>query len=147
MRTIPAALAVPLLAAALATGCTVPAEPTAVQPEASAASGEQAGETTAAERWTTVDTLTGSGNKRGQTFHLGDGDKRLVYNVKASDVFVFAAYIVPKGESLQADGGLPEVTAEEPGRDSTQLAQDAGDYYIEVLSASARWSVKVQEKR
>jgi uncharacterized protein YceK len=153
MRLVTTILAVLLLA-----GCaTVPNE-TAVPPRAGQTEqsteppAQQSARATAthAKRWVTVAKLSGTADKRGQSFHLGDGDKRLSYTVKDTSGFgavMVAIYIVPKGESLEKSGGFPEVTVSEAGSDSTQLAQEAGDYYLDVNAANAGWSVKIQEKK
>ncbi len=103
-----------------------------------------------AKRWVTVATLAGGGNKRGAPFRLGDGDKRLAYTVKDTSgigAVTVGIYILDKGDSLARSGGFPEVMADQAGKDTTRLAQEAGDYYLDVNAANARWSIKVQEMK
>lgn len=137
------------LAAAL-TGCAIPAEEVAAPPAAGAEAqpSEETTNSTAPKKWVTVATLRGSGNKRGESFHLSGGDARLTYRVKGTfEAFVMAVYVMDKGTSLEKEGGFPEVTPTESGKESTQLAKEAGDYYLEVQAANATWSVTVEEKR
>jgi hypothetical protein len=155
MRLITITLSTAVAAALLTAGCGAVPE-TAAAPEASTAA-QQSGSPgsggpakTHVKRWTTVATLSGTTNKRGTSFHLGDGDKRLTYTVTDTSGFgalTVGIYVIPKGDSLDKDGGFPEVMPDKSGKGSTQLAQDAGDYYLDVQAANARWSVKVQEKR
>lgn len=144
-----------LMVATALTGCTVPAEtaqpPAAGQAQASGRPAEQTSEQPKTpKRWTTVATLNGTGNKRGGAFHLGDGDARLVYTVKDTSgmgAMTLAVYIIGKGDSLEQSGGFPEVMADQAGKDTTRLAKDPGDYYLDVQAANARWTVTVQQKR
>lgn len=149
--TLPALAAVLMLSA-----CAVPAEETAPPPVAGAQaqpSEKASGKATSApapKHWVTVAKLSGTGNKRGTSFHLNGGDARLTYSVRDTSGFnaaVMSVYVVAKGDSLEKSGGFPEVMADHPGKDSTQLAKDEGDYYLDVQAANAKWSVTVQEKR
>ncbi len=100
-----------------------------------------------AKKWTTVATLSGSANKRGPVWHLGDGQARLTYTVKGGQYPTVAIYVVPEGKSLTKDGGIPEVMATAAGGDTTELANEAGRYYLDVQAANATWTVTVQELR
>ncbi|MGV9805327.1 hypothetical protein [Micromonospora chersina] len=97
--------------------------------------------------WKTVATLKGSGNKRGQVFHLGDGQARLTYTIKGGQFATAAIYVVEKGKSLAKDGGFPEVMADAAGKDTTELAGGEGDYYLDVKAANCTWTITVQELR
>ncbi len=97
--------------------------------------------------WKTVATLKGSGNKRGQVFHLGNGQARLTYTIKGSQFVMAGIYVMEKGKSLAKDGGFPEVMADAAGKDTTELAVGEGDYYLDVTAANCTWTVTVQELR
>jgi hypothetical protein len=96
--------------------------------------------------WQVVTKLSGSANKRGETFRLSGADARLSYTVKGSSHAGASIYVVEKGKSLEADGGFAEVVAK-AGQDSTMLAKGAGDYYLDVSSANAQWTVVIEELR
>jgi hypothetical protein len=100
-----------------------------------------------APTWKTVITLKGSGNKRSASFHLRGGQTRLKYKISGGDMLVAAIYVVEKGKILERDGGFPEVMPDGPGEDTTELAKDEGDYYLDVKAANCRWTVTIQEKR
>ncbi len=90
--------------------------------------------------------LIGATNKRGATFTLTGADARLVYTVKGGSYASVSFYVVAKGDSLASDGGFPEADAG-AGSDSTMLAQEPGAYYLDVLSANATWTVRIEEYR
>lgn len=98
--------------------------------------------------WHTVATLGGTANKRGPAFTLHGGQARLSYTARDTSGIgsvLVAVYVMEKGTSLAADGGFPEVTVTEPGPGSTELANPAGRYYLDISAANARWTVTVQE--
>lgn len=143
--------AIVLLTLAAATACAVPAETAGPPGQAqSSQPGDKSTATPKPKRWVTVAKLAGSGNKRGPAFHLGDSDARLIYQARDTSgigAISLAVYIIPKGDSLERSGGFPEIMADEAGKDSTQLAKDPGDYYLDIQGANAKWSVAVQQKR
>jgi len=100
--------------------------------------------TTAARTQQEVVTAGGTANKRTDTFHLTGSHTTLAYDFPQNGAFV--VYVVPAGHSVEKDGGFPEVDCFDPCKDTTQLAQSAGDYYLDVR-ASAPWSVTVTELR
>jgi len=92
-------------------------------------------------------TLSGSTNQRSQPFHLGTGQKRLLYNVVGSEMPGLSVYVVAQGDSLEQSGGFPEVSPDVAGPGETVLVQDEGDYYLDVSSANCTWQVTVQEMK
>lgn len=101
----------------------------------------------AVKAWHRVTVLSGSGNKRGPLFTVGQNRTRLTYTVKANDFALVSVYVMEEGTSLAQDGGFPEVTVTDPGTDSTELAGGPGRYYLDVSAANARWTVTVEELR
>lgn len=118
----------------------------AAQPDAAVAAGGKTSKA-AEKKWVTVAELTGTGNKRGATFHLGGVQTRLTYTVKGGQFATAVIYVLEKGTSLEKDGGFPEVTADGGAKDTTELVKDKGDYYLDVKAANATWTVTVQEYR
>lgn len=96
-----------------------------------------------AKSWKAVTALSGAAQKRSGTFHLSGAQARLRYQATTSFLSI---YVVEAGHSLEKDGGFPEVTCTKNCSDDTQLAKDAGDYYLEV-NGSGAWSVTVEEFR
>jgi hypothetical protein len=101
----------------------------------------------ATPKWTVVAKLSGSGNKRGSSFHLGGGEARLTYKVTGKSMPICTIYIVEKGDSLKESGGFPEAMVTKAGSDSTMLAQGEGDYYLDVTAANCSWTVTIEELR
>ncbi len=95
--------------------------------------------------WQNVTTFSGSGKKRSPTFPLTGADARMKYEASGSGSLIFSAYIVAQGDSLEKSGGFPEVMVTKSGSDSTMLAKDAGDYYLDVNSANCDWTITIEE--
>ena len=60
---------------------------------------------------------------------------------------VAAFYVLAEGTSLEKNGGIPEVMVTQAGSDSTILAKDAGNYYLDVSAANCNWTVTIEEQR
>jgi hypothetical protein len=97
--------------------------------------------------WVKVATLSGYGDKRGLPFTLTGATASLSYNITSSSYPICIVYVVPKGDSLDANGGFDEVWVTTPGADSTVLAQPPGDYYLDVRAANCGWTVVIEEWR
>ncbi len=95
--------------------------------------------------WQPITTLSGSTNKRSETFALSGADARLKYTISGSDAIIVSVYVMKDGKSLDQDGGFPEVTATKAGSDETRLRQSPGNYYLDVSSANADWTVTIEE--
>lgn len=104
--------------------------------------------TTAAKpkAWVQVTTLSGSANKRGEPFTLTGAPARLTYKA-AGNMAVLAVYLIAEGTSLQESGGFPEVMVSAAGSDSTMLAKEAGNYYLDVSAANCKWTATIEEQR
>lgn len=108
---------------------------------AGATSTTVAATTTAPATWQVVTELSGSSEKTGDTFHLDKAQTRLTYS---SNEGVFYAYVMKDGDTLESDGGIPEVSCSEKCDDTTNLRRDPGDYYLAVRG-SGTWTVKVEQ--
>ncbi len=101
--------------------------------------------TAPAPTWQTVINVTANTDKRTEPFYLGSGQKKLLYNVTGDTGFVCGIYVVKEGESLDTQGGFPEVTVSSPGPGETVLVNEPGNYYLDVTSANCNWQVTIQE--
>ena len=98
-----------------------------------------------APTWQTVIDVTANTDKRTEPFYLGSGQKKLLYNVTGDSTLVCGIYIVKEGESLDTQGGFPEVTVSSPGPGETVLVNVPGNYYLDVTAANCTWQVTIQE--
>jgi hypothetical protein len=96
--------------------------------------------------WKTIATLAGSQDKASDTIVTHGGRVRILYNVRGGDFVLVAAYLLEEGTDLEREGGIPDVTVQAAGRDSTIVRKDAGEYFLQVKAANARWSFTVQEE-
>jgi type II secretory pathway pseudopilin PulG len=101
--------------------------------------------TAPAPTWQTVINVTANTDKRTEPFYLGSGQKKLLYNVTGDSSLVCLIYIVKEGESLDVQGGFPEVTVSSPGPGETVLVNEPGNYYLDVKAANCSWQVTIQE--
>lgn len=97
--------------------------------------------------WVEVASLSGKDNKQGEPFALSGAPARLSYKVTGSSSVIAAFYVMAEGTSFEEVGGIPEVMASDSGEDSTMLAKDAGNYYLEVKAANCDWEVIVEEQQ
>lgn len=91
--------------------------------------------------------LSGNANKSSDTFRLTGGKVTLDYDFEGNSPIVGAIYLLKEGTSLSEDGGIPEVMVSEAGSDSTIIRKSSGDYYLQVNSANADYTVTVTEER
>jgi len=104
-----------------------------------------AAKSVAPKKWQTVISLSGNGNKRSGYFHLGDGDKRMIYQITGGEFSIGGIYVLRKGLDLKKDGGIPDIDWTGPTKDTTAMIEDAGDYYLDIEAANSKWSVTIQE--
>lgn len=119
--------------------------------------------------WVEVATLSGTGDERGEVFTI-ENDARITYEFTADtsldddladledqfgeefgeygDSFAMAAvYLVPEGDSLAEDGGLPEMMIDGDDSGDTMLYQ-TGSYYLDVAAANYEsWTVTIEEQQ
>lgn len=59
-----------------------------------------------------------------------------------------AIYLLDEGTDLQTDGGIPVATVDETSTaDSIVLRKAAGEYFVQVAAANAKYRVTVEEER
>ncbi len=104
-------------------------------------------QTAKVKTWVQVVTFSGDSAKRSEPFTLTGADARLKYTQTGSEYATSYIYLVKKGDSLEKSGGFPETTITGPKTDETRLVKDAGDYYFDINSSSATWTVSVEEYR
>jgi hypothetical protein len=118
------------------TGSKKPAQPSQAAP--------------AAKKWVKLVTLSGKADKQSDTIKTNGGKIRLSYTFtdpSKSGIIVAGIYFLDEGTDLQKDGGIPEVMVSEPGKDTTTLRKDAGEYYVKVTAANTNYTVVVEEER
>lgn len=103
-------------------------------------------EKSAEKKWSEVLAFKGSGMKKSAGFHLSGGKAKVKYTYKA-DVGLFSFYVVPEGEDVMKDGGIPEVMTQQSESSETYITKDEGNYYLYVNSANGNWDVSVEEEK
>jgi hypothetical protein len=73
------------------------------------------------------------------------GEAKLIYTVSGDELAGMAIYVVKEGESVDEQGGSPDVNHQGAGSDETRIVKPAGRYYLDVRSANATWTVRVEE--
>lgn len=102
--------------------------------------------TSTSKQWTEVIRFKGNGNKKSQVFNLTGNSARLRYDFKAGDIGMFAAYVVPEGQDIMKEGGVPEVMLQSGEKGESNLSQlSEGKYYLNVSSANGKWELIVEE--
>lgn len=102
----------------------------------------------AAKKWVPLATLTGGTEKTSDTIRTVGGKIRVSWNVTGGDFAVVAIYLLPEGTDLQRDGGIPVAMPDETSqKDSIVLRKGAGEYFVQVTAANAKYTVKVEEER
>ena len=79
--------------------------------------------------WQTVIDVTGSTDQQTQTFSLGSGQKKLLYNLVGDSMSLCMIYLMQAGHSLDQEGGFPIVSPADPG---------SGETYIRTIPQSAQ---------
>lgn len=100
--------------------------------------------TTAARRWVEVASASGATDKRTASFHLTGAEARLRFRHGAGE---FSVYLMAEGDSVELNGGFPEVSCATSCQDETRLVKREGDYYLDVRAVSGAWNVVVEELR
>jgi len=109
-------------------------------------SGSGSAESNKPKQWTEIFTLKGNGIKKSANFHLTGGKARMKYTYK-TDMGLFSVYVVPEGEDIMKEGGIPEIMIEKSESSETYITKDAGNYYLSVNSSGGDWSIVVEEEQ
>ena len=99
-----------------------------------------------AKQWTEVFTFKGNGMKKSASFHLNGGKARIKYSFKA-DMGLFSFYVVPEGEDVMKEGGIPEVMTQQSETSETYITKEEGNYYLNVNSSGGNWTIVVEEEK
>ncbi len=98
--------------------------------------------------WVEVESLSGTGDQRGEVFTI-DNDARISYEFSADDedFSMGVIYLMKEGDSLDEDGGIPEVMID--GSDSGEtMAYQTGEVYLDVgATGYGSWTVTVEEQQ
>lgn len=102
----------------------------------------------APKAWVPVISFSGDSAKRTESFKLTGADAKLKYSQTSGEYGgTTYVYIVKKGDSLQQSGGFPEVMIDKDKTDETMLTKPAGEYYFDINSTNANWTVTIEELR
>jgi len=98
--------------------------------------------------WQNVINFSGASGKKSQTFYLGSGQKKMLYNITGDPTYAACSiYIVAEGDSLERSGGIPEIMAATAEGGETVLVQSPGNYYLDINAANCTWEVTIQEMK
>lgn len=93
--------------------------------------------------------FSGNGRKKSSLFELHGNHARLRYKYRSGEagMGLFSIYIVPDGEDIMKEGGIPEVMSTVDHEESESAIQaSAGKYYLDV-NATGNWSIIVEEEQ
>lgn len=96
--------------------------------------------------WVTLATFEGTGSQTTSDFHVRGRQWRISWDVDGQareDVVSFSvwAYSDPSGQASKGSG-----SQDGSGEGQTYIRSGPGTYYLDVSSANASWSVKVEER-
>jgi hypothetical protein len=101
-----------------------------------------------AKKWVPLSTLSGSADKSSDTITTTGGRIRLTYTFSATNDLVAAGiYFLKEGTDIQKDGAVPDVMVSAPGKDTTILRKGKGQYFLQVISSGAKYTVTVEEEK
>lgn len=102
----------------------------------------------AAKRWVPLTTVTGGTEKTSDTIRTTGGKIRVTWKFTGGAYAMGAIYLLDEGTDLQTDGGIPVATVDETSTaDSIVLRKAAGEYFVQVAAANAKYRVTVEEER
>lgn len=82
-----------------------------------------------------------------ELFALSGAPARLTYAVETDTVWTMAAFVLPEGHDLKAQGGFPDVWESDAKTGTVELEKDAGSYFVHVAAANCAWKVVIEEKK
>lgn len=110
-----------------------------------------------AKKWVPLSTVKGTEDDEGQTVTTQGGQVRVRYSFRdTTDGFMIGAvYVMNEGETLRENGGIPEIMVgsdDATGPKDTAagvrtMRLDAGEYYLVVSAAGAKYTVTIEELR
>lgn len=101
-----------------------------------------------AKKWVPLTTVTGGTEKTSDTIRTVGGKIRVSWTFTGGQYAAGAIYLLNEGTDLQEDGGVPVAMIDEAStKDSIVLRKAAGEYFVQVTAANAKYTVKVEEER
>lgn len=102
----------------------------------------------AAKKWVPLTTVTGGTEKTSDTIRTTGGKIRVSWTFTGGSMAMGAIYLLDEGTDLQRDGGIPVAMIDEAStKDSIVLRKSAGEYFVQVSAANAKYTVRVEEER
>lgn len=102
----------------------------------------------AAKKWVPLTTVTGGTEKTSDTIRTTGGKIRVSWTFTGGSMAAGAIYLLDEGTDLQRDGGIPVAMIDEAStKDSIVLRKAAGEYFVQVSAANAKYTVRVEEER
>jgi hypothetical protein len=103
----------------------------------------------AAKKWVPLTTVTGGTEKTSDTLRTVGGKIRITWKFTQSEYMAGAIYLLNEGTDLQTDGGVPVAMIDngDSASDSIVLRKGPGEYFLQVIAANTKYTVKVEEER
>lgn len=98
------------------------------------------------KKWVSVAKLSATENKQSDTFSLNGGKQKLIYTTTGANVNCYV-YMLKDTETLDKDGGIPEVMIDKATSNETLIRKSKGDYYLDIKPILGKCSVEVMEER
>jgi|GEM_PF-727083 len=100
------------------------------------------------KEWISVIKQQSTTKKQSDTFTLKSGKQKIVYSYTSTGPIQFCAiYIVKEGESLDKNGGFPEVMLNKADSGETMARKSPGQYYLEISPSDGTCEAEVFEER
>lgn len=99
--------------------------------------------------WQLVTEFKNNGQKNSSTFTLSGGEVKVEYDYSSDmdEMGMCYVYLLAKGTDLTTDGGLPDITSDQPkDKGESFLHKDSGEYYLAV-NAQGKYTIRIFEKK
>lgn len=97
--------------------------------------------------WVKIISLDAEANKQSEIFHLAGGEQKLVYKASGGKYLLCYIYIVPKNQSIDLNGGFPEVKIDVTSASEVFIKKNSGDYYLDIKVVNGTCGAELQEIR
>lgn len=98
------------------------------------------------KQWVSVVKLSATENKQSEAFSLNGGKQKLVYATIGANVNCYV-YMLKDNETLDEDGGFPEVMIDKATSDETLIRKSKGSYYLDIKPVLGDCLVEIMEER
>lgn len=122
-------------------------QPKADNPSQANKAAEQAQEPQKEKVWTSVFKTSIKSDKQTEAFKLEGGQQKLIYKSTGGDYSMCMVYVMGEGSTLEQNGGIPTVSITGSKQDETMMRKSAGEYYLDVKTASGNCDIEIQELR